>query len=119
MSEGTLGAHTNTRAPDRFSARARRNGRRAPPASVPTIALARPGTAFATPPAVLIPIGTPGLDHAGHVLRGDAIVALRLDKLRDSGLPSVAEVVVSSPAIGRLKVRRTRNTWRVGYALWV
>lgn len=68
-------------------------GHRAPPAGVPTIALARPGTAFATTPAVSIPVGTPGLDHAGHVLRGDAIVALRLDKLRDSGLPTVAEVV--------------------------
>lgn len=68
-------------------------GRSAPPAGVPTIALARPGTGFATPPAVLIPVGTPGLDHAGHVLRGDAIVALRLDRLRDSGLPAVADVV--------------------------
>lgn len=75
-------------------------GRRAPPtaevppvSAVPTVALVRPGTGFAAMPEVVIPIGTPGLDHAGHVLRGDAIVALRLDKLRDSGLPSVATVI--------------------------
>ncbi len=75
-------------------------GRRAPPtadvppvSALPTVALVRPGTAFAATPAVVIPVGTPGLDHAGHVLRGDAIVALRLDKLRDSALPAVAEVV--------------------------
>ena len=75
-------------------------GRRAPPtatvppvSTVPTVALVRPGTSFALPPAVLIPVGTPGLDHAGHVLRGDAIVALRLDKLRDSGLPATFDVV--------------------------
>ncbi len=74
-------------------------GRRAPPAGVPTVALARPGTEFATPPAVLIPVGTPGLDHAGHVLRGDAIVALRLDKLRDSGLPAVAEILGAVDAL--------------------
>jgi formylmethanofuran dehydrogenase subunit B len=68
-------------------------GRRVPPAGIPTIALSRPGATFVTPPAVLIPVGTPGLDHPGHVLRGDAIVALRLDKLRDSGLPAVAQVI--------------------------
>jgi len=75
-------------------------GRRPPPigavppvSTAPTVALVRPGTAFAVPPAVLIPVGTPGLDHAGHVLRGDAIVALPLDKLRDSGLPAVADTV--------------------------
>ena len=75
-------------------------GRRAPPtadvppvSAVPTVALVRPDTSFAATPEVVIPVGTPGLDHAGHVLRGDAIVALRLDKLRDSGLPSVAAVV--------------------------
>ncbi|MCC7046509.1 MAG: formylmethanofuran dehydrogenase subunit B [Alphaproteobacteria bacterium] len=69
--------------------------RRAPPPAsrIPTIALARPGTHVATPPAVFIPLATPGLDHPGHVLRGDAIVALRLDKQRDTELPAVAEVV--------------------------
>lgn len=69
--------------------------RRPPPAApgVATVALARPATAFGEPPAVFIPVGTPGLDHAGHVLRGDAIVALRLDRQRDTPLPSVAAAV--------------------------
>lgn len=70
--------------------------RRAPPeTSVPVVALSRPGAAFARPPAVLIPVGTSGLDHPGHVLRGDAIVATRLDKLRDSDLPAVADVIAA------------------------
>ncbi|MCC6467997.1 MAG: formylmethanofuran dehydrogenase subunit B [Alphaproteobacteria bacterium] len=69
--------------------------RRPPPIApgIPVIALARPGTDFASPPAVFIPVGAPGVDHQGHVLRGDAIVALRLDKLRDSNLPAVVEVM--------------------------
>lgn len=69
--------------------------RRPPPTApgVPLIALARPGATFAAPPAVFVPVATPGLDHAGHVLRGDAIVALRLDRLRESKLSGVEAVV--------------------------
>ena len=61
------------------------------PASLPTIVLATPGDA--RPEAdLVIPVGTPGLDHAGRAFRSDSVIALPLSALRDSALPSVAEV---------------------------
>lgn len=62
---------------------------------IPTIVVARSGMEFAEEPAVFIPIGTPGIDHAGHAYRLDNIIAIRLKKLRDSGLPSTAEVLTA------------------------
>jgi formylmethanofuran dehydrogenase subunit B len=44
-------------------------------------------------PAVFIPVGTPGLDHAGHLFRTDRVVALPLAGLRTSRLPSVAQAI--------------------------
>jgi formylmethanofuran dehydrogenase subunit B len=58
---------------------------------LPTIALT--AAAPAVPPAVSIPVGTPGLDHPGQAFRGDGLVAIRLGALRDNSLPSVAEIV--------------------------
>lgn len=63
------------------------------PADTPVVALAPPGTVFAQEPAVFIPVGTPGIDHAGHVFRGDTVVALRAGRLIDRGLPGVATVL--------------------------
>ncbi|HYH17939.1 MAG TPA: formylmethanofuran dehydrogenase [Azospirillum sp.] len=63
------------------------------PAGKPVVALAPPGTAFAQEPAVFIPVGTPGIDHAGHVFRGDTVVALRTGRLIDRGLPDAAKVL--------------------------
>lgn len=57
------------------------------------IALAHPETVFETEPDVLIPVGTPGVDHAGTVFRMDSIVSLPLGALRVATLPSVAEAV--------------------------
>lgn len=57
------------------------------------IALAHPETEFATAPDVFIPVGTPGVDHAGTVFRMDSIVSLPLGALRVATLPSVAEAV--------------------------
>lgn len=57
------------------------------------IALAHPETVFDTEPDVLIPVGTPGVDHAGTVFRMDSIVSLPLGALRVATLPSVAEAV--------------------------
>jgi len=48
---------------------------------------------FNQEPAVFIPVGTPGIDHAGHAYRMDNVVAMRLKKLRDSTLPSSADVL--------------------------
>lgn len=64
----------------------------APPAT-PTIVLGRSGMRFSAPPAVFIPVATPGIQHAGHFFRGDSVVAVRLRKLVESPLSSVAEVV--------------------------
>jgi hypothetical protein len=49
---------------------------------------------FDKQPDVFIPVGTPGIDHAGHAYRLDNVVAIRLKKLRESGLPSTADVSI-------------------------
>ena len=64
-----------------------------PETSIPTIVVGRSGMTFAKEPDVFIPVGTPGIDHAGHAYRMDNVVAIRLKKLRDSRLPSTAEVL--------------------------
>ncbi len=67
-----------------------------PPATtVPTIVVGRSGMKFEKEPDVFIPVGTPGIDHAGHAFRLDNVVAIRLKKLRDSSLPSTAEVLAA------------------------
>ena len=62
---------------------------------IPTVVLGRSGMTFEEEPDVFIPVGTPGIDHAGHAYRLDNVVAIRLKKLRDSGLPSTAEVLTA------------------------
>ena len=70
------------------------NSKSVPPeTTLPTIVVARSGMVFSKEPEVFIPVGTPGIDHAGHAYRMDNVVAIRLKKLRDSGLPSTAEVL--------------------------
>lgn len=64
-----------------------------PPGDLPKVVLGRSGMKFEKPPEVYIPIGTPGIDHAGHTFRMDGGIALRLRKLRESSLPSAAEVL--------------------------
>jgi formylmethanofuran dehydrogenase subunit B len=64
-----------------------------PKTTLPTIVIGRSGMAFDTEPAVFIPVGTPGIDHTGHAYRTDNVVAIRLKKLRDAGLPSTAQVL--------------------------
>jgi formylmethanofuran dehydrogenase subunit B len=61
--------------------------------TLPTIVLGRSGMKFNQEPDVFIPVGTPGIDHSGHAYRLDNVVAIRLKKLRDSGLPSTAKVL--------------------------
>jgi formylmethanofuran dehydrogenase subunit B len=65
------------------------------PAGLPTnlIALAPPSAKFERPPAVLIPIGTPGIDHAGQIFRMDNLVALPVRALLHRNLPSAADVL--------------------------
>jgi formylmethanofuran dehydrogenase subunit B len=75
------------------------NASRTPPATAtPTVVLGRPGMTFEREPAVFIPVGTPGLDHAGHLFRTDRVVALPLRRLRTTALPSVASVLAGIEA---------------------
>ena len=62
---------------------------------IPTIVVGRSGMEFEVEPDVFIPVGTPGIDHVGHTYRLDNVVAIRLKKLRSSGLPSTAEVLTA------------------------
>ena len=72
---------------------------RTPPmTAVPTVVLGREGGSFEREPEVFIPVGTPGLDHAGHLFRTDRVVALPLRRLRESPLPSVAEAIAAIEA---------------------
>jgi len=64
-----------------------------PESSAPTVVLGRTGMNFSKEPDIYIPVATPGIDHSGHVYRTDNVVALPLRKLRESVLPSVAQVV--------------------------
>lgn len=69
---------------------------RTPPATDrPVIALGRAGMRFERPPAVFLPVGTPGVDHAGHLFRTDRVVALPLRQVRESALPSVADALAA------------------------
>lgn len=65
----------------------------APGTQVKTIYIGHPATHPDNPPEVYIPTGIPGIDHAGHMLRIDSVVAIRLQRLRKTALPSAAEVL--------------------------
>ncbi|MGZ5599807.1 MAG: formylmethanofuran dehydrogenase subunit B [Methylobacter sp.] len=70
------------------------NAKAVPPVTdLPTIVVGRSGMTFAKEPDVFIPVGTPGIDHTGHAYRMDNVVAIRLKKLRESGLPSTFDVL--------------------------
>ena len=64
-----------------------------PDTDVPTIVLGTPGLKLARPPAVFIPVGTPGADHAGLIVRCDNVVSLPLQNLRRSTLPRVRDIL--------------------------
>ena len=57
------------------------------------IMLAPPEMAMTPERALFIPVGTPGIDHAGDVFRADSVVALHAGMLINRGLPSVAGVI--------------------------
>lgn len=67
-----------------------------PPATtVPLILLGTPGVKFAGTPAVHIPVGTPGADHAGRIVRCDNVVSLPLRNLKRSTLPRAADILAA------------------------
>jgi formylmethanofuran dehydrogenase subunit B len=63
-----------------------------PEGSIPRIVLGRAGMRTGGC-AAFIPVAVPGLHHAGHLYRGDNVVAMRLRKLAASTLPSAAEAL--------------------------
>ncbi len=66
----------------------------APPESpVPTVAVGHPGLRLAAEPEVFIPVGVPGIDHAGLIHRGDGLATLGLRRLRDNPWPTAAAVL--------------------------
>ncbi|MFM9973632.1 MAG: formylmethanofuran dehydrogenase, partial [Beijerinckiaceae bacterium] len=69
-----------------------------PATDLPTIVIGTPGLSMAHAPAVFIPVGTPGLDHAGRLIRCDSVVSLPLRKLRTNLLPSPATVLTAIEA---------------------
>lgn len=64
-----------------------------PASSAKTFVLGRSGMQFEIEPEVFIPVGVPGIDHVGRTFRCDSVVSMPLKKLRDSGLPSVFDVL--------------------------
>jgi formylmethanofuran dehydrogenase subunit B len=64
-----------------------------PATDAPVVFLGGPGIEPVGKPKVYIPVGTPGVDHSGSLIRVDGVVSLRLRKLRHSNLPSAAEVL--------------------------
>lgn len=69
---------------------------RPPTCDCPRILLGPPGLAASLgheSATIFLPVGTPSVDHAGHLLRCDGVVMLPLQPLRQPTLPSVAETV--------------------------
>ena len=63
------------------------------PPEAPLILLATPDAAPAIEPAVFLPVGRPGIDHAGQIFRADGVVALPLGVLRESVLPRAGDTL--------------------------
>jgi formylmethanofuran dehydrogenase subunit B len=66
-----------------------------PSTRMPTIVLGTPGIRMSQPPAVFIPVGTPGIDHAGTMIRCDNVVSLPMKDLGRSQLPRAADVLAA------------------------
>ena len=69
-----------------------------PDTDIPTIVVGHPAIELPRPPDVYIPVGVPGIDHAGHIYRSDVVVALPLRRLRESALPPAADVLAGITA---------------------
>ncbi|HYG31812.1 MAG TPA: formylmethanofuran dehydrogenase subunit B [Methylophilaceae bacterium] len=67
---------------------------RTPPATtLQTVVIGHPAMQFEHQPEVFIPVGIPGVDHAGIMFRSDSVVSLPLGKLRKNTLPSLRGVL--------------------------
>ena len=66
--------------------------------NIPLILLGTPGTKSAKVPDVFIPVGTPGADHWGRMVRVDSVVSLPMKNLGRSKLPKAADVIAAIEA---------------------
>ncbi|MBM2829864.1 MAG: formylmethanofuran dehydrogenase subunit [Gammaproteobacteria bacterium] len=66
---------------------------RPPKANIPTVVLATPATKLHFRPEVIIPVGTPGVDHGGQLFRTDSVIALPLKQVRTTKYLNVAEIL--------------------------
>jgi formylmethanofuran dehydrogenase subunit B len=57
------------------------------------IAIGHPQAAANTRADVFIPVGTPGIDHRGRLVRTDSVVTLHVDQVRPRGFRSAAGVL--------------------------
>ena len=70
------------------------NPERQPPATtLPTVVIGHPASALEKPAEVFIPIAVPGLEANGAQFRSDSSVTLPLRKLRETDLPTLADVL--------------------------
>lgn len=63
--------------------------------AVPTVILGLEAPRPPRSPEVFLPVATPGVDHAGQLVRLDSVVSLPLRRLRDPALPSVAQALAA------------------------
>lgn len=61
--------------------------------TIKSIVIGDPASAANTRANVFIPVGAPGLDHPGRLVRTDSVVTLHVDQLRPRGFRSTAEVL--------------------------
>lgn len=64
-----------------------------PQSDVPTIAFVHPMIAAEINSDLVVPVGVPGVDHAGYTYRTDGVVILPLPKLRNSTFPPLHEIL--------------------------
>lgn len=69
-----------------------------PPTKIPTIVLGTPDLKLTSQPTVFIPVGTPGLDHYGRLVRCDNVVTLPLKDLHRAELPRTADLLAKIEA---------------------
>ncbi len=69
-----------------------------PKANMPSIVIGHPNMQAQVNADVFIPVGTAGIDHTGTMFRIDSSVSLPLGKLKNSGLPSLNNVIAAIEA---------------------
>ena len=70
-----------------------------PPANtLPCIVIGNAASALTRPGSVYLPVGTPGIDHTGQLMRTDSVVSLPLQKLRGTGALSTAQMLAALAA---------------------